>query len=79
MEIKIEIKMNNPVYPGQVILDLSKTLIYEFHYDYMRLKYCSKVKLGYMDTDSLIYEIKNEDFYRDITADEEKRFDTSGY
>ena len=76
---KTEIKMNKPVYLGQAILDLSKTLMYEFHYDYMRPKYGSKVKLCYMDTDSFVYEIETKDFYRDIAKDVEKRFDTSGY
>ena len=71
--------MNKPVYFGQAILDLSKTLMYEFHYDYMRPKCGSKVKLCYMDTDSFVYEIETEDFYRDIANDVEKRFDTSGY
>ena len=71
--------MNKPVYLGQAILDLSKTLMYEFHYDYMRPKNGSKVKLCYMDTDSFVYEIETEDFYRDIAKDVEKRFDTSGY
>ena len=56
--------MNKPVYLGQAILDLSKTLMYEFHYDYMRSKYGSKVNLCYMDIDSFVY--KTEDFYRDI-------------
>ena len=80
MEIgKTEIKMNKPVYLGQAILDISKTLMYEFHYDYMRPKYGSKVKLCYMDTDSFVYEIETEDFYRDIAKDVKKRFDTSGY
>ena len=76
---KTEIMMDRPVYLGQTILDLSKTLMYEFHYDYMRPKYGSKVKLCHMDTDSFVYEIKTEDFYRDIAKDVEKRFDTSGY
>ena len=71
--------MNKPVYLGQAILDLSKTLMYEFHYDYMRPRYGSKVELCYVDTDSFVYEIKTHDFYRDIAADVEKRFDTSGY
>ena len=69
--------MNKPVYLGQAILDLSKTLLYEFHYDYMRPKHGSKVKLCYMDTNSFVYEIGTEDFYRDIAKDAEKRFDTS--
>ena len=76
---KIEIKMNKPVYLGQAILDLSKTLMYEFHYDYMIPKYGSKVKLCYMDTDSFVYEIETEDFYKDIAGDVEVRFDTSNY
>ena len=58
---KTEIKMNKPVYLGQAILDLSKTPMYEFHYDYMRRKYGSKVKLCYMDIDSFVYEIESED------------------
>ena len=76
---KTKIKMNKPVYLGQAILDPSKTLMYEFHYDYMTPKYGSKVKLWYMGTDSFAYEIETEDFYRDIAKDVEKRFDTSGY
>ena len=69
--------MNRPGYLGQAILDLSKTLLYEFHYDYMRPKHGSKVRLCYMDTNSFVYEIGTEDFYRDIAKDAEKRFDTS--
>ena len=60
---KREITMNKPVYLGQVILDLSKTLMYEFYYDYMRPNYGSKVNLCYMDIDSFVYEIEMEDFY----------------
>ena len=76
---KTEILMNKPMYLGQAILDLSKTLMYEFHYEYMRRKYGSKVNLCYMDTDSFVYEIETEDFYRDIARDVKKRFNTSGY
>ena len=76
---KTEIKMNKLVYLGQAILDLSKTLMYEFHYDYMQPKYGSKVKLCYMDTDSFVYEIETEDFYRDIAKDVETKFDVSRY
>ena len=76
---KKEITMNKPVYLGQAILDLSKTLMYEFHYDYMRPKYGSKVSLCYMDTDSFVYETETEDFYRDNAKDVEERFVTSGY
>ena len=77
---KIKVAMKKPVYLGQAILDLSKTLMYEFHYDYMKRKYDDgNLKLLYIDTDSLIYSIKTEDFYADIAEDVEARFDTSGY
>ena len=76
---KTKIKMNNPVYLGFSILEISKTLMYEFWYDYMKPKYGDKVKLCYMDTDSFIMHIKTEDFYKDIADDVEKRFDTSNY
>ena len=77
---KVKVKINKPVYLSQAILDLSKTIMYEFHYDYMKKKY-NKVdlKLLYMDTDSLVYKIRTEDFYKDISEDVETRFDTSGY
>ena len=77
---KVKIKMNKPVYLGQPILNLSKIIMYEFHYDYIKKKYNEKdLKLLYMDTDSLVYDIKTEDFYRDIAEDVETRSDTSGY
>ena len=76
---KMRVVMNKPVYLGQAILDLSKKIMYEFHYDYMILKYGDRLKLCYMDTDSLIYNIKTEDFYADIADDVETRFETSGY
>ena len=72
-------KINKPVYLRQAILDLCKMLMYEFHYNYMRPKYSSKVSLCYMDANSFVYEIEAEDFYRGIAKDMEKRFDTSGY
>ena len=59
---KIKLVMNKPVYLGQAILDLSKLVMYEFHYDYMKPKYGENLKLCYMDTDSLLYHIKTEDF-----------------
>ena len=56
---KIKVVMKKPVYLGQAILDLSKIIMYEFHYDYMVPKYgLEKLKLCYMDTDSLIYNVK---------------------
>ena len=77
---KIKVVMNKPVYLSQVILDLSKIVMYEFHYDSMKQKYNSdKLQLCYMDTDSLIYCIKTEDFYSDIMDDFPMRFDASGY
>ena len=76
---KIKVVMKKPVYLGQAILDLSKIVMYEFHYDYMVPKYgLENLKLCYMDTDSLVYDIKTEDFYEDIANDVEARFDTSG-
>ena len=76
---KTKVKMNKPVYLGLSILEISKTLMYEFWYDYMKPKYGDNVKLCYMDTDSFIMHIKTEDFYKDIADDVEKRFDTSNY
>ena len=76
---EIKVVMNKPVYLGQAILDLSKLVMYEFHYDYMKPKYGENLKLCYMDTDSLVYYIKTEDFYEDIAKDVDARFDTSGY
>ena len=76
---KIKVVMNKPVYLGQAILDLSKIVMYEFHYDYKAPKYWKKLDLCYMDTDSLIYNIEMEDFYKDIAKDVLARFDTSGY
>ena len=74
---KIKVNMNKPVYVGLSILEISKTLMYEFWYDYIKPKYTDNVKLCYVDTDSFIMHIKTEDFYKDIDEDVEKRFDTS--
>ena len=76
---KVEVKMNKPIYLGQAILDISKTLMYEFWYDYIKPKYEDKARLCYMDTDSFVINIKTEDFYKDIANDVEKWFDTSKY
>ena len=76
---KVKVVMNKPVYLGQAILDLSKIIMYKFHYDYMLLKYGNNLKLCYMDNESIVYHIKTEDFYEDITGDVKEKFDTSGY
>ena len=76
---KAKVKMNKPVYLGLSILEISKILMYEFWYDYMKPKYNDNVKLCCMDTDSFIMNIKTEDFYKDIARDVENRFDTSNY
>ena len=73
---KTKVKMNKPIYLGLSILEISKTLMYEFWYDYMKSKYGNKVKLCYMDTDSFIVNIKTNDFYEDIANDVENRLDT---
>ena len=76
---KTKVKMNKPVYLGMSILDISKTLMYEFWYDYIKPKYQDRAKLCYMDTDSFVIHIIAEDFYKDISNDVEKWFDTSNY
>ena len=63
--------MNKPAYLGLSILDLSKTVIYEFWYDYVKPKYGENAKLCYMDTDSFIVHVKTDDIYKDIAKDVE--------
>ncbi|CAH3189413.1 unnamed protein product, partial [Porites evermanni] len=76
---RTEVYFNKPVYVGQAILDLSKTLMFNFHYTYIKEKYGKKAELLFTDTDSLMYEIKTKDFYLDICADVRDKFDTSDY
>ena len=76
---KTKVKINKPIYLGLSILEISKLLMYEFWYDYMKPKYGDNIELCYMDTDSFIMNIKTEDFYKDIANDVEKRFDMSNY
>ena len=76
---KTKVKNNKPIYLGLSILEISKTLTYEFWYDYMKPKYNGNVRLCYMDTDSFVMHIKTNDFYKDIASDVENRFDTLNY
>ena len=76
---KVEVKMNKPVYLGQAILDISKILMYEFWYNYIKPKYGDKARLCYTDTDSFIIYTKTEDFHKDIANNVKKWFDTSNY
>ena len=76
---KTKVKMNKPIYLGLSILEISKILMYEFWCDYMKPTYNDHVKLCYMDRDSLIMNIKTNDFYEDIPNDVENKFDTSNY
>ena len=72
-------KLNKPIYLGLSVLEISKILMYEFWYNYMKPKYNDSVRLCYMDTDSFVMHIKTNDFYKDIASDVENRFDTSNY
>ena len=76
---KTKIKMSKPINLGLSILEISKILMYEFWYDYMKPKYNDNVKLCYMDTDSFVMYIKTNDFYKDISNDVECKFDPSNY
>ena len=76
---KTKAKMNKPIYLGLSTLEISKRLMCEFWYDYMKPKYNDKVKLCYMDMDSFTMNIKTNGFHEDIASDVENRFDTSNY
>ena len=76
---KTKVKTNKPICLGVLILGISKILMYEFWYDYMKPKYNDNVNLCYMDTDSFVMNIKTNDFYKYISSDVDKRFNTSNY
>ena len=76
---KTEEKINKPIYLGKAVLDLSKTLMFEFRYDYLKPVYGDKIRLCYTDTDGFIVHIKTDDFYKDINNDVDKWFDTFNY
>ena len=76
---KTEVTMNKPIYLDQEILDLSKTLMYEFWFDYIKPKFGDKARLCYIDTDSFVMHIKTDDFYQDISDDADKWFDTCNF
>ena len=74
---KSEVIYNKPIYLGATILDESKIIMYEHHYNFFKPHYGDNCKLLFTDTDSLCYEIKTDDFYADIKPYLEERFDTS--
>ena len=76
---KMQILMNKPVYIGLSILELSKKLMYEIWYDYVKPEYGEKAKLCHINTDSFLVYIKTDDIYKDIAKDVETRIDTSNY
>ena len=76
---KTKVKMNKPVYLGVLILDINKTFMYKFWYDYIKPKYEDRAKLCYTDTDSLIIRIIAKDVFEDIVDDVRKWFDTSNF
>ena len=76
---KAKVKMNKLLCLGMLILDITKTLMYEFWYDYVKPKYNEKAKLCYMDTDCFVISIFTEDFFEDINNDVKRCFDTSNY
>ena len=76
---KVKVKMNKPIYLGLSILELSKITMYEFWYDYVKVKYEDRARFCYMDTDSFMLNVRTKDFYRNISEDVKDRFDTSNF
>jgi len=83
MHMKTEVTLNKPIQVGQAILDISKYLMFDFHYNTMLPKYGSEnLKLLMTDTDSLVYEISSDDPQYDMYKDLESiksEFDFSDY
>ena len=76
---KTKVLMDKLIAVGQAVLDISKNLMYEFWYEYLKPMYQNNIKLCYMDTDSFIIHIQTDDFLKDISKDVDKWFDTSRY
>lgn len=76
--IQEKLLLNTPVYTGFAVLDLSKVLMYQFHYQYIKHKYAERAQLLFTDTDSLCYQVNTEDFYHDMQPDLDL-FDTADY
>ena len=76
---QVKVKMNKPIYLGLSILDISKITMYEFWYDYVKIKYEDRARLCYMDTDSFAVNIKTKDFYKVIAKNVKERFNMSNY
>ena len=78
-KVKETLTLNRPAYVGMCILDLSKTLMNDFHHKYIiKNKYGDRAKLLFTDTDSLTYEIETDDVYKDFSNDKDM-FDNSDY
>ena len=77
--LKGDTLMNKPIFTGNTVLDLSKKVMYEFFYDYIKPKWGDKAKLLFTDTDSFRLEIETEDVYKDVSNDVDQWFDTSNY
>ena len=77
-KMKETLTLNRPAYVGMCIFDLSKMLMYDFHYNYIKKRYGDSDKLLFTDTDSLTYEIEAEDVYKNFWNDKDM-FDNSGY